>query len=117
MLFMRKQVTSQQSWLEPTQSAKVQSTNCETEKCNEWNCKIQMAKCNYKSEMEWSTLAEPLSREILKEQSVPPDYSTREISHNMQSMIDRLKWSRKTKLVDTIDKPKLHSPQVLIETK
>ena len=30
----------------------------------EWNCKIQMAKCNYKSEMEWSTFAEPLSREF-----------------------------------------------------
>ena len=32
----------------------------------EWNCKIQTAKCNYKSEMEWSTFAEPLSREIYK---------------------------------------------------
>ena len=29
--FMSKQVTSQQSWLEPTQSAKVQCTNCEKE--------------------------------------------------------------------------------------
>jgi len=38
---------------------------------------------------------------FIKEQSVPPDYSTREISHIMQSMIDRLKRSRKTELVDT----------------
>ena len=69
-VFMAKQVASQQSWLEPTQSAKDQSTNCDNEKNTyEWNCKIQTAKCNYKSEMEWSTFAEPLSREIYKKNS------------------------------------------------
>ena len=36
-VFMFKQIASQQSWLEPTQSAKDQCTHCETEKCSRKN--------------------------------------------------------------------------------
>ena len=61
VLFQQSQQTP--SWLEPTQSAKVQSTNCETENKMKLHTYGKMQLTKYKSENEWSTFAAPLSRE------------------------------------------------------
>ena len=64
-VFMFKQVASQQSWLEPTQSAKVQCPIVEMHKkdnCINTNGKMQSRK--YTIGNEWLAFAKPLTRKV-----------------------------------------------------